>query len=44
MADMLLAQAADVTAAANYAQALFDYNAALVAYRRATGTMEEYLK
>ena len=44
MADMLLSQAADVTAAANYAQALFDYNAALVAYRRATGTMEEYLK
>jgi len=44
MSDMLLAQAADVTAAANYAQALFDYNAALVAYRRATGTMEEYLK
>jgi len=44
MADMLLAQAADVTAAANYAQALFDYNAAWVAYRRATGTMEEYLK
>jgi len=44
MADMLLAQAADVTAAANYAQALFDYNAALVALRRATGTAEEYLK
>ena len=44
MADLLLAQAADVTAAANYAQALFDYNAAWVAYRRATGTIEEYLK
>ena len=44
MADLLLAQAADVTAAANYAQALFDYNAAWVAYRRATGSMEEYLK
>jgi len=44
MADMLLAQAADVTAAANHAQALFDYDAALVAYRRATGTLEEYLK
>ena len=44
MADLLLAQAADVTASANYAQALFDYNAAWVAYRRATGTMEEYLK
>ena len=44
MADMLLAQAADVTAAANYTQALFDHNAAAVAYHRATGTMEEYLK
>ena len=44
MAELLLAQAADVTAAANYAQALFDFNAAWVAYRRATGIMEEYLK
>ena len=37
MADLLLAQAADITAAANYTQALYDYNAAVVAYRRATG-------
>jgi len=44
MSDLLLAQAADITAAANYTQALFDYNAAIVAYRRATGTLEEYLK
>ncbi|GAB4362011.1 MAG: TolC family protein [Deltaproteobacteria bacterium] len=42
MSDLLLAQAADITAAANYTQALFDYNAALVAYRRATGTLEEF--
>ena len=44
MSDLLLAQAADMTAAANHTQALFDYNAAIVAYRRATGTLEEYLK
>jgi outer membrane protein TolC len=44
MADLLLAQAADITAAANYTQALYDYNAAVVAYRRASGTLEEYLK
>ncbi len=44
MADLLLAQAADITAAANYTQALYDYNAAVVAYRRATGNLEEYLK
>lgn len=44
MADLLLAQAADITAAANYTQALYDYNAAVVAYRKATGTLEEYLK
>lgn len=44
MVDLLLAQAADFTAAANYTQALFDYNAALVAYRRATGSLEDYLK
>jgi outer membrane protein TolC len=44
MADLLLAQAADMTSAANYTQALYDYNAAVVAYRRATGTLEEYLK
>jgi len=44
MTDLLLAQSADITAEANLAQALFDYNAALVAYRTATGALEEYLK
>lgn len=44
MSDLLLSQAAEMTAAANYTQALFDYNAAIVAYRRATGTLEEFLK
>ena len=44
MSDLLLSQAAAMTAAANYTQALFDYNTAVVAYRRATGTLEEYLK
>ena len=44
MVDMLLAQAADFNASANYSQALFDYNAAIVAHRRATGTLEDYLK
>ena len=44
VSDLLLAQAADMTAAANLSQALFDYNAALVAWRKATGTLEEYLK
>jgi outer membrane protein TolC len=44
MVDLLLAQAADFAAAANFAQALFDYNAAMVAWRKATGTLEEYLK
>jgi len=44
MTDLLLAQAADITAEANLAQALFDYNAALVAYRTATGTLEEYIR
>jgi len=43
MADFLMAQAASIQAASNYTQALFDYNAALVAYRKATGTLEEYL-
>ncbi len=42
--DLLLAQAASINAVANYTQALFDYNAALVAYRKATGTLEEYLQ
>jgi len=44
MSDLLLAQAAAMTAAANYTQALFDYNAAVVAWRKATGALEEYLK
>lgn len=44
MVDLLLAQAADFTAAANHAQALFDYNAAVVAWRKATGMLEEYLQ
>ena len=44
MTDLLLAQAADITAEANLAQALFDYNAALVAYRTATGALEEYTR
>ena len=44
MSDLLLAQAADITSEANLAQALFDYNAALVAYRAATGDLEEYIR
>jgi len=44
MVDLLLSQAADITATANYTQALYDYNAAVVAYRKATGTLKEYLK
>jgi len=42
--DLLLAQSAYVTAVANHSQALFDYNAAIVAYRKVTGTLEEYLQ
>ena len=42
--DLLLAQAASINAVANYTQALFDYNAAVVAYRKATGTVEEYVQ
>jgi outer membrane protein len=44
MVDLLLAQAASINAVSNYTQALFDYNAAVVAFRKATGTVEEYLK
>jgi outer membrane protein len=44
MVDLLLAQAASINAVANHAQALFDYNAAAVAFRRATGDLEEYVK
>lgn len=42
--DMLFAQSAYVTAVANHTQALFDYNAAIVAYRKVTGTLEDYLQ
>lgn len=42
--DLLLAEAAFVNAVANNTQALFDYNAALVAYRKVTGTLEDYLR
>jgi outer membrane protein len=42
--DLLLAEAAYVNAVANHSQALFDYNAALVAYRKVTGTLEDYLQ
>jgi outer membrane protein len=42
--DLLLAEAACVNAVANHSQALFDYNAALVAYRKVTGTLEDYLQ
>ncbi len=44
MVDLLLAQAADFTASANHTQSIFDYNAAVVEYRRAAGLLEEYLK
>jgi outer membrane protein len=44
MVDLLLAQAGWINAVANYTQALFDYNAAVVAYRKATGTLEDYLQ
>jgi len=44
MSELLLAQAAQFSAEANLSQALFDHNAAVVAYRKATGTLEEYLK
>jgi outer membrane protein len=44
MVDLLLAQAGSMNAVANYTQAVFDYNAAVVAYRKATGTLEEYLQ
>lgn len=38
--DVLLAQSAMSIAQANYYQALYDYNASLIEYRRATGTIE----
>lgn len=42
--DLLFAQTAYITAVANHYQALFDYNAALVSYRKVTGALEEYLQ
>ncbi|MEN6421217.1 MAG: TolC family protein [Smithella sp.] len=42
--DLLFAQTAYVTAVANHYQALFDYNAAIVSYRKVTGILEEYLQ
>jgi len=42
--DLLFAQSAYVTAVANHSQSLFDYNAAIVAYRKVTGTLEDYLQ
>ena len=44
MSDLLLTQAAEATAEANLSQALYDYNVGQVAYHKATGTLEEYLK
>ncbi len=44
MTDLLFAQAAAMTAEANYTQALFDYNVAQTTWRSATGTLEEYLR
>jgi outer membrane protein len=41
--DLLFAQSAYMTAVANHSQALFDYNAAIVLYRKVTGTLEDYL-
>ncbi len=44
MAELLLAQAAEATAEANYSQALYDYNAAVVDWQKATSNLEEYLQ
>jgi outer membrane protein TolC len=44
MVDLLLAQAASINALSNYTQALFDYNAAVVAFRKATSTLEDYVQ
>ena len=38
--DMLLAESAQSLAQANYYQALYDYNAAITEFKRATGTIE----
>ena len=42
--DLLFAQSAYITAVANHSQSIFDYNAAIVAYRKVTGTLEDYLQ
>jgi len=44
MADLLLAQSAQAQAEANYTQALFDYNMAILDWHKASGDMEVYLK
>lgn len=44
MADLLLAQAAEAQAEANYTQALYDYNTAILDWHKASGDMEVYLK
>jgi outer membrane protein TolC len=44
MADLLLAQAAEAQAEANYTQALFDYTTAILDWHKASGDMEVYLK
>ncbi|GAM08342.1 outer membrane efflux protein BepC [Geobacter sp. OR-1] len=44
MADLLLAQAAESQSEANYTQALFDYNTAILDWHKASGDMEVYLK
>jgi outer membrane protein len=44
MADLLLAQAAESQSEANYTQALFDYNTAILDWHKASGAMEAYLK
>ncbi len=43
-ADLLLAQSAEAQAEANYTQALFDYNTAILDWHKASGDMEAYLK
>ena len=44
MADLLLAQAAESQSEANFTQALFDYNTAVLDWHKACGDMEVYLK
>jgi len=44
MADLLLAQSAEFQSEANYTQALFDYNSAILDWHKASGDMEVYLQ